>query len=476
MRSLLLSFILLGITSMGYAQQTRTISLQGAIEIAIENNYSLEQARNNQDAAAMQVRSAKADFLPSLSTSFSGSKNIGRQFNEITGEVGDFTSNSFGGGLSANLDVFSGFQKFNSLKSSQLSAQAQRNNVDRIRETIIFETASRYLDLLVNKELYRIDQQNLESSREQLKKIRQQVKLGALPKADLYNQQSTVANNKLAVTNSKNAVKMSRLRLIRQLQLSPEREYQFVSPDISADSTRIAPKSYDLDQLIDISIDNRDDLKRQQQVVKSNQYQLQVAKGAEYPSVSLSSSFSSSYNDRQRALVIGPDGDPLTGPNNQPITEIVPFEEQFFDRNISRSLRLNLSIPIFSNLNRDNQIVQQRISYKNAKLELENQRLQVVQEVTQAYNDYESIVQRLESTREALRAARLAYETVQERYNVGSASFIELNQSNANYVEAQSNRIQAVYNYLFQKELLNYYIGELDHTMSLEELQKSISN
>ena len=238
-------FILLFLTSLTYAQSstaqdTRRISLRNAIDIALDNNYSLKQAENNESAAQMQVQSAKADYLPSLSASFGGSQRIGRQFNENTGNIVDATTNGVSGGANASVNLFSGFQNYNSLKSSQYNAQAQQQNVDRIRETVIFETASRYLDLLLNKQLLRIDQQNLEISQDRLKKIKEQVNLGALPKADLYNQQSTVANNKLAVTNTQNSVKMSRIQLLRQMQLSPEGRYDFVEPDISIDSTETA--------------------------------------------------------------------------------------------------------------------------------------------------------------------------------------------------------------------------------------------
>lgn len=449
------------------AQEAQRFSLNDAIEIALENNYALDQAENNESGAVMQVKSAKADYLPSISTSFSGSKRIGRQFNENTGEVVDATTNGVSGGVSASLNLFSGFQNYNSLKSSQFNAQAQHKNVSRIRETIIFETASRYLDLLVNKELLRIDRQNLEVSRDRLKKIKEQVELGSLPKADLYNQQSTVANNKLALTDSRNAVKMSKIRLLRQMQVNLDRPYEFQAPDISLDSIRITPRSYDLDQLIEVSMESREDLQQQKYQVKSNEHQLDVSRANRYPSLSLSSSFRSSYNDQQRDILR--ENGTVIG------FQDVAFSEQFFNRNINRSVGLNVSIPVFNNYNINNQIQQQKISYKNAQLQLEDQQMQIVQEVTEAYNNYESIIQRLESTREALRAAELAFETQQERYDVGSASFVELNQANANYMEARSNRAQAVYNYLFQKELLNYYIGKMDEDMSLQNMQNSLN-
>src|SRR5699024_1760259 len=118
-------------------------------------------------------------------------------------------------------------------------------------------------------------------------------------------------------------------------------------------------------------------------------------------------------------------------------------------------------IPIFDNLNRRTNVESQQISYKNAKLNLENTRLQVVQEVNQAYNDYESYFKQLESSQKALRAAERTYQTQKQRYEVGAGTLIELSDANAQYVEAQANRAQSLFRIIFQQKLLDYYIGKL---------------
>lgn len=104
---------------------------------------------------------------------------------------------------------------------------------------------------------------------------------------------------------------------------------------------------------------------------------------------------------------------------------------------------------------------------KNSRLELDNVRLQINEEVRQAYNDYISIVQQLESTERALAAAERAYETERQRYEVGASTLIELNQANANFVQAQSNRIQAVYNFVFQEKVLDFFLGRLTDQIEL---------
>jgi outer membrane protein len=141
------------------------------------------------------------------------------------------------------------------------------------------------------------------------------------------------------------------------------------------------------------------------------------------------------------------------------------FSEQFFDRNVNRFIGFNVQIPIFDNLNRRTSLQNSKITLKNSQLEMENIRFQVNEEVRQAYNDYMSIVKELDSTEKALTAAERAYETEFQRYEVGASTLIELNQANANYVQAQSNRIQTIYNFVFQEKLLDFYLGQLTASM-----------
>lgn len=87
--------------------------------------------------------------------------------------------------------------------------------------------------------------------------------------------------------------------------------------------------------------------------------------------------------------------------------------------------------------------------------------LQVVQEVTQAYNDYSSFLKQKDATQKSLIAAEKAFETQQERYNVGASTLIELSQAQANFVSAQSNFTQSIFNLIFQEKLLDFYLGKL---------------
>jgi outer membrane protein len=76
--------------------------------------------------------------------------------------------------------------------------------------------------------------------------------------------------------------------------------------------------------------------------------------------------------------------------------------------------------------------------------------------------DYNAAVLQLASSEKGLISAKQAYETVAKRYEVGSANFVELITQQAALVQAQSNRAQALFNFTFQKKILEYYLGTID--------------
>lgn len=442
-KGILLLIICLALSFSVRAQQVERITLEDAIDIALENNYQLKQADNNLDLAEEQELSAKGDFMPSLNGSLSGSRRAGSQFIPGTDNFVNTVSRGISGSVTLGLPLFAGFQNINNLRGSQYNKRSEQENLQRVRESIIFQTASSYLQVILNKELLEIDRQNLESSRKTLEQVQAQVEVGSRPTVDLYNQEATVANNELQVVNSENALKSSRLELIRQMQVEdPLTEYEFITPEVNEDN--IQTQDFDLRQLVETALENRSDIRSDELAIQAQKHQLSVAKASLYPSIDLNAQISSDYSDR---VDFG-------------------FNDQFFDQNVVKFVGLSMNIPIFNNFNRRSNIQSQSISYKNAKLNLENTKLQVVQDVNQAYNDYESYIAQLESSRKALIAAEKTYETQQERYEVGAGTLIELSDANAQYVQAQANTAQALFQVIFQQKLLDYYIGQLNEDIS----------
>lgn len=437
--------VLLTNSSLILGQTVKKITLQEAIEIALENNFQLKQADNNLELSEKSIISEYADFLPSISTSLSGSRNTGRQFIQETATFADATSQSINGSIRGSIPIFNGFQNLLSLKISQNEQESAEERLLRAKETVIFTTATRFLQVLLDQQLLEIGMENLATSVKQLEQIQAQVDVGSRAIVDAYNQESTVANNELTVTQRENSLQLNKLLLIRQLQIDPLGNYEFITPDISeVNATNTNPAAYNLKELIDQAIETRADFRSEVINIQNLKYQLLLAKASLLPTISANASLSSGYSDQYRFL-----------------REKVSFKDQFLDQRVGRGVGFSVNMPLFSNWNRMFNIQSSKVNVKNAELSLDNSRLQIIQEVTQAYTDYSSIVKQFEASKKSVLASSKAFETQQERYDVGASTLIELSQAQAAFVTSQSNYTQALYNLVFQEKLLDFYLGKL---------------
>ena len=442
--------IIIGIVSTTlYAQSAdvRIITIDQAISIALENNYSLKQAKNELDLAEDLIFSEKADFLPSVSASMNGSRTTGQQFiferfSEDLDPFVDVSSQSISGGMNASINLFNGFNNILTLKSSQSNKESRAQQYERAKESVIFNTASRYLQVLLDKELLAIAEQNLETSTTQLNQVQAQVELGARPMVDLFNQEAQVANDELVVTQRENTLSLNSLLLVRQLEIDPLGSYDFIVPDLTLND--LPWMDINIRSLVSEALSTRSDILSAEATILSLKYQMQITKNSLLPSLRASAGVSSRYSDQYSI-----------GGNE------VSFSDQFFDQQVNRSLGLSFSLPLFNNWNRIYSIQSAEVQLKNAELNLDNSKMQVIQEVSQAYNDYSSYVKQLDASEKSLIASERAFQTQQERYNLGASTLIELTQAQSAFVSAQSSYTQALYNLIFQEKLLDFYLGKL---------------
>ncbi|MEO1021241.1 MAG: TolC family protein, partial [Bacteroidota bacterium] len=297
--------VILTTSSLLQAQQVQKITLQDAIRIALENNFQLKQAENNLDLAEYRITSEYADFLPSLSGNFGGSQNQGQQFiaDRLAQDLNPFvviTSTSFSGGLNANWGVFNGFENILSLRATQQNKYSSEEQLKRAKEQVIFDVASRFLQILLDQQLIEIAKDNLETSNKQLEQIEAQVEVGSRPRVDLFNQESQVATNELTITQRQNALQIDRLLLIRTLQVDPQGQYEFVTPDLTSNLFQAEgnTQNYVLGNLVGTALSNRSDYKSEVAQARSLKLQYDIAKGALLPTLSARAGISTRYSDQ----------------------------------------------------------------------------------------------------------------------------------------------------------------------------------
>src|SRR5262245_7642330 len=114
---------------------SRIITFQDAISIALEQNVNVRSAANAAKLSKVEVSEAKGQFLPDLRFSTNGSKNYGRTFDQTEGQIVDQTTKSMSLGLNSGVTLFDGFGNTATLKSAKLSDSAAEHELHRTRET-----------------------------------------------------------------------------------------------------------------------------------------------------------------------------------------------------------------------------------------------------------------------------------------------------------------------------------------------------
>jgi outer membrane protein len=175
---------------------------------------------------------------------------------------------------------------------------------------------------------------------------------------------------------------------------------------------------------------------------------MEIARGAAYPRISLGANYYNNFNDNYTESI---GGDPLN-------RQVIPFFTQL-SNNQRYGIRLNVSIPIFNGF-------QTRTNVSNAKIQvLENEyRLQTTlnalqKDIEQAYTNAVSARQRYFASQTAVNAGNEAFRYVEQRHNNGLATTVELNQVKNDLATAQSQQLQAKYEFIFRTKILDFYNG-----------------
>ena len=467
------------------AVDTTQIGFDRAIRTALSQNTDLKRAQATLRRSETQVQAEWMDFSPDLSLGIGGSRNFGRNFNQLEGEVTTRTSDQIGGSISSGITLFNGFENTASLNQARNQEEADVLSLQRTQREVVFTVMNQYITLIENREIVRVRREELEARRQQLRQIEEFVDAGSRPVSDLYQEQANVAEAEQSLLQAQREREVSKTRLIQTLQLNPRQPYRFTVPDLAADT--ISTEQYNLSALMDEAFGNRLDLQAVQAEQRAAEKGVRAARSSYYPTLSLSADYGTDWSDQrlrevpgtgeapETALVERADGGdpfslPIPGTGSQPQIQTPSFSNQL-DDNRSGSISLSLSIPIFDRFQRNTQVEQAKVQAQNAQYQLEDQRQQVALQVRQAYLDYQNAVQQLEAANKRLRAARQARAAAQERYNLGSASIVELQNATRDFVDAASQQVRARYNLIFQKKQIDYHVGRLSPNEPLIQQQ-----
>jgi outer membrane protein len=150
---------------------------------------------------------------------------------------------------------------------------------------------------------------------------------------------------------------------------------------------------------------------------------------------------------------------PVGGKVTIPKSEKIPFNDQFHD-NVNKSIGLGISIPILNGMQTYTNIKKTKLSLQNAEYNLQIIKNNLNKTIQQAYADAQASLNKYNATKKNLDALSESYKYAEEKYNVGLLNYVDFNDSKSKFIKAQSDLLQAKYDYVFRTKVLAFYMGK----------------
>lgn len=432
------STVLFSMTFVGLSFAQKTWSLGDCINYAKENNIQIQQSQLQAESSEADVKSYKAALFPSLT--FNSSQTLGFQ-NESTQSYTSFdakiTNPTYSGSysLSANMTLYDGGANIRNIKKSKLDHQSDVLSAEKTANDVEIQIIQAYYQILYAHESVLTDEEIVSVAQRELDRTKAKLEVGKGSKVDVAQMESQFQQNSYQLVNARNQEAADILSLKQLLQLETSADFAVDYTSFSSDDVlKMIPNVEDAQNM---AIENLPDLRAAQLDVESAKLNEKIAKAGYAPTISLNAGVS-------------------TGNGN---TYQGKFTSQVSDH-MRESLGLSLSIPIYDNRRTRTSVDRAKIQTSNSILSLEDTRLQLCNKIASLHLDIQSYQSRYQSAVASEASAKESFELMEQRYDVGLESVVDLLTEKNTYLQAKQETLQSKYMTLLNIRLMEFYTGQ----------------
>lgn len=485
-KSVLIAWIVAGFTSFqtvsaqtAVQQAPNTYSLEDCIRIALTNNPSVKISELQVKTSENAFQQSRWQRWPSLNFSAGQGFSSGRNIDPYTNNYVQQSVSSSNYQLGSSVVLFNGLQIQNTIKRNDVNLKASQKDLDAARNDIMLNVALSYLQVITNEELIEVAQRQVDASELQVGRTAKLVEAGTLAESNLLDLKAQLANDELSLVNAQNNLETAKLNLKQFMNMPGSEQINVVKVPVKDPGLQAYDAS--IQEIYDVAIGNLPQMKAAELRVESARRNIEIAKGAGMPSLSLSGGMGTAFSSvapKQRFVSDGtgtttvdvpsttnyvsyggisvPVIQRVTTPNGQ-LQDFGYFNQ--LDGNRNTSVSLSLRIPIFNQFQVKYNVSNAKIQQMNAQYQSQQVQLNIRKNVEQAYIDMNNSAKRYSATANQVQALNEAFRVAQVRFDVGAINSVEYNIAKANLDRANSNLIQTKYDYVFRTKILDFYMN-----------------
>lgn len=415
-----------------------TLTLEQALEIALSENPTIKIADQEIEIKRYAKQGIYASLYPQIDATAQYQRVIEKQtmsmdFGGQTQSIKVGSDNSFNGGVTAAMPIVNA-QLWTSLKISALDVELAVEKARSSRLDMVEQVAKAYYSALMAKESLALYKRVYDNAVENNKNVKKKYDVGSVSEYDLITSNVSVQNAIPNVFEAENSVTLTLWQLKALLGIDLQKNIDVAGSLMDYEAAM--SYGYDLAQL---NLEDNSTMKQFDIQEQQLQKALKLTKMANVPTLSINAAY--------LYTALGNDG-------------------KFFVRdawNPYSYAGVQLNIPIFAGNAKRAATRQARLNLSNIQLQRENTERQLRVAIVQYINNMDTSVKQFHSANATVEQAQRGYDISVKRYEIGSGTLVEVDNSQLALTQAELSRNQSVYNFLTSKVALDKVLGKFEN-------------
>lgn len=408
---------------------TLVLTLDDALKIALSESPTVKIADQTIEAKKYAKKGTYAALWPEISASASYQRYIAKPSFHIMGQTVKMgTTNTMMGGFSAAMPLINA-QLWKSLKLSGMDVELAVEQARSSRIDMIEQVSKAFFQVLLAKDSYEVYKRVYDNAVENHKIVEKRYSVGQVSEYDFIQSQVSVANAEPNVFDAENAIALALWQLKALLGMDLDIAIDCAGALADFESSMTAQIN------AQNSLVNNSTLKQFDIQERMLTQSLKMQRATNLPTLSGSINYQWTAMDESMALA-------------------------HYNWMGSSTAMFSLNVPIFAGGKRRAAINQAKIDITKLQLQREDTERQLRTAAMSYYSSMQTNLKQYHAASQTISQAKRGYDIAVRRYEVGSGTLVEVDNSQLAYTQAELSRSSAIYNYLINQVSLEKLSGD----------------
>ncbi len=412
------------------------LKLEDCLDLALRKNFQIQNLKEQIESQHAVVLETRGRLFPSLDLIAEYSRVDPGRVQTVEGQQFGSKKN-WTADISVRHDLYSGGRDTALLKRERLSEQAALHELRAVVNTVLAAVKGRFYSVLLADARIAVQKEHVKLLEEELRYQRSRFEAGTVSDFNVLRAEVALANSRTPLIRAENALPLAIEELRRDIGL----ELNGAAPIQSVISVNgeldFRPRAFSLEQALTIAEKERPEL-LQLALELESAGQLREAATAEYlPNLSIGASYGADKSQ---------------------------FSDDLDDEYHGWKAGVQTSWNLFNGFQTKGRVQQAESAASLVRIQRAKQRLDIEVEVRRAHANLTEAHALVSASIQVVTQAEESYRLARARADAGSATQLDVLDSQVALTEARTNKIQALFDYNLALAEMERALGELSYS------------